>query len=51
LSPCSLNREATIDAEVLIGLPGLEQLNLVIDFKGGCIRVSKSPKVVRLRTR
>lgn len=49
ISPCRLNKAALIDAETLIGLPGLEKLGLVLDFPNKCIREAKSIKVARTR--
>ena len=49
ISPCRLNKAALIDAEILIGLPGLEKLGLVLDFPNKCIREAKSMKVARTR--
>lgn len=49
ISPCKLNQGAVIDAEFLVGLPGLKKLGMVIDFAAKRVRAVKRELVAKKR--
>jgi len=52
ISPCKLDEGAVIDAEILIGRPGLENLGLELDFQRSRVRRVKAlPRVRTLHKR